>query len=65
MKYTYDMMGADEAGEHRHPQVVIRELFHDAYHFVPQSLGDCWWFEAGERTLTPDYIRPHDWTWPE
>jgi hypothetical protein len=64
MKYMYDMMGADHAGEHRHPQRVILELFHDAHNFVPQSLGDQWWFEATERTVIPEYIHPHNWTWP-
>lgn len=64
MKYIYDMAAAEDAGEHRHPQLVIRELFPDAHNFVPQSLFDSWWFEAGEpSTIIPKYIRQYDWTW--
>lgn len=56
--YRYDMMGADEVGEHRHPQVVIREHFEQPGQWIPQSMGDQWWFSAEVRDGLPGFIRP-------
>lgn len=54
---TFDMYGAHLAGEHRHAQVVMRELgiiYQDA---TPQSMGDQWWFWNCEYTCDlPSYI---------
>lgn len=44
----YCLMSADDAGEHRHPELVMRELAERLgfriVEAIPQSIADCWWF---------------------
>jgi hypothetical protein len=64
--HKFDMRGADDAGEKRHPQVAIRELYPDTAKFVPESLFDCWLFLATPRDDAPSFVRvfPENWKAP-
>jgi hypothetical protein len=55
--FVYDVIGAYNAGETRHPQVVIRELFPDAHSFEPNTIADVWTFRAGDSPLLPPFVR--------
>jgi hypothetical protein len=55
-RYRYDLQGADEAGERRHPQIAILEHFPDADHFEPMLVGSCWLFEASPREGAPAFF---------
>lgn len=46
MRYHYDL----NAGASGRPQEVIVAAFPDAHDFRPESIGDCWFFEASEFT---------------
>ena len=48
MKYYYGLHDADDLGLKGHPQEVIVGYFPEACAFRPESLGDCWFFEAPE-----------------
>lgn len=64
--YRYDMIGANKAGEHRHPQLVIRKVAPMACDFEPSSMGDCWFFSSPKIAELPPYIdelRPGRWSW--
>jgi hypothetical protein len=52
----YDMIGADYAGEKRHPQDVMKALGIHYIHATPQSIGDCWWFWCCDLHATPKSI---------
>lgn len=56
VKYRFDMRGAYEAGEHRHPEIVIREWFGDAENLEPVTIADCWMFNAAQRLDAPGYF---------
>jgi hypothetical protein len=47
--YRYEIPRSDEPGDHRHPEIVIRENFPDATDLEPISIADCWMFRAEER----------------
>lgn len=53
--YRYSLQSADEAGENRHPQLVILEYFPDATEMDGHAIGDCWLFKAVEREA-PGYF---------
>jgi hypothetical protein len=53
--YRYSLQSADEAGEKRHPQLVIHEHFPDATEMEGHAIGDCWLFKAVERKA-PGYF---------
>ena len=58
-RYRFDMIGAQLAGERRHPQTVILEWFPDAAELEPAPIADAWFFTASsipDRTL-PAYFR--------
>lgn len=58
-RYRYELQTADQAGETRHPQIVIREHFPDAHDFEPAPIGDCWLFaaeEPGPERAVPGYF---------
>ncbi len=44
MHLRFEMIRADTHREHRHPQVVMRELGITYTHSTPQTLGEQWWF---------------------
>lgn len=52
----YILQGADEAGEKRHPQEVMKALGIHYIHATPQSLGDQWWFWCCDLHVTSDSI---------
>lgn len=54
----YDIMGAHyDAGEERHPEVVLRELGITFENSIPQSMGDQWWlFNCKFDRELPKYI---------
>jgi hypothetical protein len=54
--YRYQLQTADEAGEKRHPQIVIREHFPDAHDLEPHSIGDCWLFKAAKRKAPAFFV---------
>ena len=54
--YRYEVRTADEAGENRHPQLVIREHFPDSRSFKPFPAGAAWLFEAAPREGVPGYF---------
>lgn len=54
--YRYDCIGSSQAGEHRHPQVVIRELAPDANCMEGVPIGDCWLFCARPIAKLPNYV---------
>lgn len=58
MKYYYGLQNASEAGVKEHPQAVILRLAPDAHAFRPESLGDCWFFEASKIEVLPSYVLP-------
>lgn len=58
MKYYYGLQRAFEAGVGIHPQRDILRLAPDAHDFRPESLGDCWFFDAAEIADPPVYILP-------
>jgi hypothetical protein len=53
----YDLRGADESGESRHAQVVMKDLGIKYFRSTPQSLGDQWWFWCCENI--PDPLPPY------
>lgn len=57
-RYRYDMNRATNAGETRHPQLVIRELAPSAFDFEPVTIGDCWLFTSSPLELEklPAYV---------
>ncbi|TAL29007.1 MAG: hypothetical protein EPN98_21430 [Phenylobacterium sp.] len=56
-RYRFDMRGAHEAGELRHPQIVILAWFPDASDLEPVSIADCWLFASESvRPDAPDYF---------
>lgn len=61
-QYRYDVIGAYEAGEKRHPQIAIRELYPTVIEFHPAPIGDCWLFTAGISSFDepPAYIEVID-----
>jgi hypothetical protein len=63
----YCMQTAEECGESRHPQTVMRELGITYEKSTPQSLYDSWWFWncTGAPDPLPKYLnelgaRPHE-----
>jgi len=54
--YRYSLDAATDAGENRHPQIVIREYFPDSCHFEPVPVGSCWLFEAAPREGVPEFF---------
>lgn len=61
MDLRYDLIGADYAGEKRHPQEVMKALRIHYIHATPQSISDEWWFWCCEQMTQkplPDYIQP-------
>jgi len=63
----FDMIDADKVGEHRHPQIVMKEIS-EKHHFkiiscVPQSLFDGWdfWIEFDTFPELPPLFRKVDW----
>lgn len=60
MKYYYGMQSAHDAGVREHPQADILRFAPDAHEFQPESLGDCWFFEAAEIADLPSYVLPCD-----
>lgn len=56
MKYRYCMNSATDAGETRHPQIVIRELAPDATELEPVPIADCWLFVANEIKNCPGFV---------
>jgi hypothetical protein len=54
--YRYYVLSADDAGEQRHPQIVIREHFPDSRNFKPFPAGATWLFEAAPREGVPGYF---------
>jgi hypothetical protein len=55
-RYRYSLWAASEAGENRHPQLVILELAPDAHDFHPAPIGDCWLFTAKYINWLPSYV---------
>jgi hypothetical protein len=53
----YELQTADELGESRHAQVVMKDLGINYFHSTPQSLGDQWWFWCCENV--PDQLPPY------
>lgn len=58
MNLRYCMMSADDCDEHRHPQLVMRELGITYERAVPQSVADQWWFLNCEHVpaVLPQYL---------
>jgi hypothetical protein len=56
-RYHYDM--TNPACPPGHPQMVIRARYPDAHNFEPQSMFDCWLFDAPEIAELPPYIQMH------
>lgn len=55
--YRYEVRtAANEVGESRHPQIVIREHFPDSRNFKPVPAGAAWLFEAAPREGVPGYF---------
>lgn len=54
----YCMLTADDLGERKHPQIVMKELGIAYQHATPQSIGDQWWFWNCENVPKdmPEYI---------
>lgn len=52
----YDLIGADYAGEKRHPEEVMKSLGIHYIHSTPQSMGDQWWFWCCDLWARPDSI---------
>lgn len=57
-QYRYSLQGAYEAGERRHPQVVILEIADNPADFEPAPIGDCWLFTSEMIMPLPSYIDP-------
>lgn len=55
-RYRYYMPQACEAGETRHPQLVILELAPDAADLEPLCMADAWDFTAQEIEDPPAFI---------
>lgn len=55
-RYRYELYSADDAGERRHPETVIREVAPDAFDLMPVSIADCWMFRAKEIVNLPPFI---------
>lgn len=49
----YDIRAAADAGMHKHPVVVMRELGITYQHATPKSIGDQWWFWNCEHVPEP------------
>jgi hypothetical protein len=47
----YQMQAADEAGEHRHPALVYREIGLNPVHAWPESIADCWILHCTEENV--------------
>jgi len=58
MRYYYGMQSAYLAGARQHPQLEILRVAPDAHDWQPETLGDCWFFEAAEIVDPPVYILP-------
>lgn len=56
VSYRFDVLGAFDAGEDRHPQIVIMEIAPGATNLVPESIADCWTFEAPRIASPPPYV---------
>lgn len=53
----YDCLGANAAGEFRHPQEVMANLGITYERAIPQSIADQWWLLNCEYKELPAYIR--------
>lgn len=56
IRYRYSLPAASDAGEQRHPQIVIREIAPDAFDFEPAPIGDCWLFTSDVISPLPSFI---------
>lgn len=57
VRYRYELQTADQAGEKRHPEIVIREHFPDVREMEGHAIGDCWLFEATERDAPSYFVK--------
>lgn len=53
LRYRLSMQSAYDAGDKRHPELIIRALAPDATDLEPFAIGDCWLFTATEIPLLP------------
>lgn len=62
MHLRYCMWTADECGEYRHPQAVMRALGITYQVSTPQSICDQWWFWncSGMPSALPAYLSSLD-----
>lgn len=56
VQYRFDMFGAEDAGHHEHPQIVIRRYAPDAHSWHPFPIGDCWVFRSRPIDNPPSFI---------
>jgi hypothetical protein len=63
-RYRYEIHSADDAGERRHPAVVIRDLAPDATELEGRPIGDCWFFLAAEIANPPPFVVVIDDVYP-
>ena len=58
--YRYDMITADMAGAHGHPQKVVKELGLEIEYGEPVPIADCWMFRFKEPHTDdlPEYLVP-------
>lgn len=57
VRYRYELQTAYEAGENRHPQIVILEHFPDAREMEGHAIGECWLFAATEREAPAYFVK--------
>lgn len=53
MKIRLEYIGADEAGDHRHAQIIMRELGIEYGEAIPAPTGDCWVFHDVKPDTVP------------
>ncbi len=60
LRYSY--LGAGDAGENRHAQVVMKELGITWRESIPQTIADQWWFLGCEDVPAslPAYVNEID-----
>lgn len=62
MNLKFDIRGADESGQTRHPQEVMKDLGITYFCATPQSIADQWWFWNCNRIpgLLPPFLKVLD-----
>lgn len=55
----YDIVAAEEAGENKHPQLVMMDIGYDIREVKAwaDKMENCWYFEVEEvKEILPDYV---------